>query len=133
MTPEEDAMVAKLLASHQHSLNILSAICNDYACLIEQGLPRCCRLKCTEAATVKHPTLGIEMCDACAAVTVTRAGKNISSDPLNDLNLFRAMVANDDLWNDLPNADRIRRLAGYVFMLKRDDEPVPPEDPNELQ
>jgi hypothetical protein len=132
MTSEEIAKMLKLLVNNTRSIDAIFGVINDYACLIEVQLPRCVHIGCDQAATVRHASLKVDMCDAHAAVVITKAIKNVTLDCNDQLDFFRALVANEELWLDMPNAVRIRRLTDYVSMLQRDDERAPPADPNQL-
>lgn len=134
LTPEQFEKLLKLTLQHDNHIDILFGITNDFACLIEQTLERCSRDNCKSAATVRHSEFGVVMCDHCAATTMIRARENIRQN-LTDvliIQTLRLAMMSEDLWVDLPNAERIRKVTGYVEHLTKNDEPVPPQDPTEL-
>jgi hypothetical protein len=97
LTPEELAILVKLVASNTRHVDVLFGVVNDFACLIETQLERCCHTGCREPATVEQSDLKIRMCDACAAAACVRAAKNLTSDAADPLNMMRVAVANDDM------------------------------------
>ena len=107
---------------HTRELSTAFGVIGDFACLIEEGLPRCFHPGCVNPATIKHPAIGMPMCDECGARTIVNA--NASLNLPDDLGVLRdaiKTVADEQSWIDLPNATRIRRLVEYVSMLTKDD------------
>lgn len=135
MTPQQYALALKLAVKNSQTIDTILGVVGDFAIFIEEGLQQCEMVKCHNPATVQHQVMDVKMCDACAArdiVIASRGGNGFAeqSEALNDLT---AQVANEELWIDLPNAVRIRRLTDYVSLLKKNDEPMPPENFDELQ
>lgn len=121
MTPEEIAKLIRTVLRNDNHINILFGIANDFACLIEQALPRCVREGCTAAATVKHRDLDVRFCDRCAARTIVRAKQNIQHQVVDSISHLRENMGDEERWIDLPNAERIRRVCNYVDVLVQDD------------
>jgi hypothetical protein len=108
---------------HTRELSTAFGVIGDFACLIEENLPRCFHPGCRHPATVKHPAIGTPMCDECAARTIVNAAASLNlPDDMGALRDAIKSVSDEQSWIDLPNATRIRRLVDYVSMLTKDDE-----------
>ena len=130
--PEHLAALLKLVVRNGQSVDVLFGVVNDFACLIESRLERCSHLGCEEPASVRHLGLGLRYCDYHAARIMMKARKNVGRDGDLNMNLLRAQVMDEEAWVDLPDAHRIRRLRDYVLIIKRNDEPDPPENREEM-
>ena len=122
-------VLAKIVLRVDNLTGALAQGFTEHARLLLASLERCGRNGCTETATVRHQTLGLKCCDACAARLIVKARKNIATDDSLDMNLLRGMVAHEAMWIDIPHAIAIRRAQDLVTFTDRDRnlEPDVPE------
>jgi len=127
LTQQQFDALLKLVGRHEKIIDVLLGALTDHTCLLESRLDRCQSEGCKTAATVIHGDTKFKLCDHHAAAIVVgashgRLGPNNDA----DLMLMRLRLANEDCWNDLPDAVRIRRIQDYVDVVKRnDDESLP--------
>ena len=118
MNAKDFAQFAKIIESHQKLINALAQTSADHACIIIPTLERCSKTSCTNAATVKQKYLNILMCDRCAAETIVNAGHLFSTDEFDVMNPIRATLMREVDWEDVLDAERIRRTEQYVSIIK---------------
>lgn len=123
-------VLARLVIKHDRLINLLSELGLAHSILLHEGLERCGADGCDRVATVRHRTLNVRRCDACAARLVVRAsrqlgGKGAVADMV-------ASVADAEHWLDVANAIEIRKVQDYVEIARLGIEPQPPEDASQL-
>lgn len=117
---DELTAIAKLLIRHGTLINLISLQLRDQACILVPQLERCGRCD-KDPITVEHRFMGLQACDRCAAELIVRSGRNYVDayieNPDDPLNEARASLMNEDDWVDLPNAEKVRRIADYVRII----------------
>jgi hypothetical protein len=58
------------------------------------------------------------MCDRHAAETIVKSGRLFNIDENDSLNPVRATLLREEDWEDLEDAERIRRTEDYVAIIK---------------
>lgn len=113
--------LAKLAARQAHLINLMLGQLADQACLLSTHLEKCQRCK-DKPTTVVHNHINVRACDRCAAECVVTSAKEFvkafHERPDDPFNVVRSSVMNEELWSDLPEASRIRRLSSFVEELK---------------
>jgi hypothetical protein len=110
--------VVKLIVKHDKLISLLARGVADHACFIAPLITRCCKEGFDQPATVEHRELAYKMCDHCAAETVCKSGRNFTADLNDAVNLARGLLMQEDLWIDMPDADKIRRLVEYIDAIR---------------
>ena len=119
-------VLTKLVVKHETLGNILAQALAEHAQLILQSIEKCGRCK-TEAATVRHMTLGLRYCDHCAATVISKAKNKVGGNTDLNLTLMLGHVMDEAAWVDLPGAIGIRRAQDLVTMVSYRNEPDMPE------
>jgi len=123
---DEIQTLAKIALRHKVLLELSFEIIKDVVSMVVPQFEKCTAFSCNEPATVRQVDLGICVCDNHAARAICRAQEHVrKSINADGLDLLRVHLANEELWVDLPEATRIRRLKDYVDVVNRNDEPEP--------
>lgn len=123
---DEIQALAKLALRHKVLIELSFDIIKDLATMLVPHFEKCANGGCNEPATVRQVDLGICVCDGHAARTICRAQEHVRQSVTGDgLDMLRVHLANEELWFDLPDASRIRRLKDYVDAVTRNEEPEP--------
>lgn len=123
---DEIQALAKIALRHKTLLELSFEIIKDLASMLVPQFEKCATHKCNEPATVRQVDMDIRVCDAHAARAICRAQDHVRNSINSDgLDLLRVHLANEELWVDIPDATRIRRLKDYVDAVNMNDEPEP--------
>lgn len=121
MSSRDDVvMMAKLMARMSNMLETLTSLNVDVTCCALEALPKCHFKGCQQPATIKHDFIGILACDECCARAIVKAGHLFTTSENDDsFNEVRGALLREDLWHDVPSAERIRRLTEFRDTLKK--------------
>jgi hypothetical protein len=123
---DEIRALATLALRHKTLIELSFEIIKDIATMVVPQFQKCMTDGCNEPATVRQADMDICVCDGHAARAICRAQEHVRQSVTSDgLDMLRVHLANEELWFDLPNATRIRRLKDYVDAVNRNDEPEP--------
>ena len=122
VTMSDDVVaLAKLVVRQSALINLMSLQLADQACLIRDTISRCEKCR-SEPSTVRHVHVGLHLCDRCAAESIVKSGRayvdSYIADPEDPLNVVRSSLMNENDWVDMPDADKVRRIADYVKIIK---------------
>jgi hypothetical protein len=116
--PDVKVALAKLVMRHERLINALSDGFFDVVKLLIPQVERCNAGECSVPATVRHKRLNVAMCDHHCAAAIVNAEKNlIKSQPRDTLNSIRGTLMKEEDWDDVPNAESIRRLTDYLGLV----------------
>ena len=123
---DEIKALATLALRHKVLIELSFDIIKDLATMLVPRFEKCMTSGCNEPATVRQADLDICVCDGHAARAIYRAQEHVRQSATSDgLDILRVHLANEELWFDLPDASRIRRLKDYVDAVNRNEEPTP--------
>lgn len=113
----------KVVLQHEKVIDAIAKTIIDVSTLINTMLPKC--RKCQDKpATMRHKKHfdGV-WCDRCAATLIVQSQERLNTQGLTDdrqslTNLALADNADVALWEDVPNAEAIRRIMTYAEATK---------------
>lgn len=118
--------LTKVVLRHERLIEALAKSTSDITKLMSKMLSRCAKFGCDKPATMKHKLHNDKTwCDRCAAEVIVNAKKMIKADHFNieadsrcAFNQHIIDNADETLWEDVTDADEIRRVMVYVELMK---------------